>query len=134
MNRIPFSRKAQRGEGKIGCLIAFVVVGVFGAAAYKAVPVFVSNNNFKNAVQALSVTASTRQMDEIRKEVRAKAVEFGIPEATVPGAVELTKTGDNFQGSVTVRYNFSRKIDFYGVTTFDYVTQETVSYPYMDAR
>ena len=29
----------QRGEGKLGCFISILVLGVVGAVAYKAVPI-----------------------------------------------------------------------------------------------
>lgn len=134
MNRISVNGKAQRGEGKIGCLVAALVIGLVGAIGVKLVPVLSSNNELKDITKALATSASVRPLEELKKDVRAKALELKIPEAAEPGAIEFSKSGDHLQGVVTVRYNFSRKIDFYGVTTFDYVTQESVTYPYMDAR
>lgn len=128
------SRHSQRGEGRIGCFLSAVVIGVVGAAGYKALPVLMTNNEFKDAVRAIATTASVRPVEELRKEIRAKAVELKIPEAADPNAVQLTKSGDNLQGTITIRYNYSRKIDFYGAFSVDVVTHDTVSLPYMDAR
>lgn len=128
------SRRSQRGEGRIGCLISAVFIGLVGAAGYKALPVLMSNNEFKDAVKAIATTASVRPVEELKKEIRAKAVELKIPEAADPRAVELSKSGDNLQGTITIRYNYSRKIDFYGAFSVDIITQDTVALPYMDAR
>lgn len=136
MNR-PFRlspRNAQRGEGRIGCLISFLVIAAVGAAGYKAVPVLTSNNDFKSSVKAIATNASTRPLEDLKKDIRAKALELRIPEATQAGAVELSKSGDNLQGTVTIRYNYTRKIDFYGAFSVDLVTQDTVTLPYLDAR
>lgn len=136
MNRSRFSTttRAQRGEGQVGCIIMAVVFSIVGALAFKAVPVFIANNNFKEAAINIATRTSTTSVEELQQEIRAKAKEYGVVEAMEPGAVILTKSGDKFQGTFRLKFNYTRKIDFYGLTTVDWVTDSSSEGKYMDAR
>lgn len=133
-SRFPLTSRAQRGEGQIGCIIMAVVFSIVGALAFKAVPVFISNNNFKEAAVNIATRTSTTSVEELQKEIHAKAKEYGVPEAMEPGAVVLTKSGDKFQGTFRLKFNYTRKIDFYGLTSVDWVTNSSSEGKYMDAR
>lgn len=132
--RLSQASRTQRGEGQIGCVIMAVVFSIIGAAAFKAVPVLISNNNFKEAAVNIATRTSTTSVDELQKEIRAKAKEYGVAEAMEPGAVVLTKSGDKFQGTFRLKFNYTRKIDFYGLTTVEWVTDSSSEGKYMDAR
>lgn len=124
----------QRGEGKIGCIVSLLVLAILVAAGFKLVPVLFSNNELKNAADNIAVRAGILPLPTLELQLRDKAKELGIPEALAPGAMVMTKSGDANAGSCTVRLNYTRKIDFYGVYSFDLVTKETKTVGYMDVR
>lgn len=128
------NHNGQRGEGKIGCIVSLLVVALLVAAAFQVVPVLFSNNDFVSAAENIAGRAAINPQATIEVQIRNKAKEIGIPEALVPGAVVVTKTGDNSSGNCTVRIRYTRKIDFYGIYTYPLETNVTKSIPYMDAR
>ncbi len=124
----------QRGEGKIGCIVTLLVIALLGAVGFKAVPVYFSNNEFLTAVENVVGRAGILPQATIEAQINQQAREQNIPEALAPGAIVVTKVGDGQAGSCTVRINYTRKIDFYGVFTYPLVTEKTQVVPYMDAR
>jgi len=123
----------QRGEGKIGCIVSLAVVAILVAAAFQVVPVLFSNNDFLSSVENIAGRAAIIPQATIEAQIRQKARELEIPEATTAGAVTVTKTGEG-TGTCTVRIRYTRKIDFYGIYTYPLETNVTKSIPYMDAR
>jgi len=128
------NNRNQRGEGKIGCIVTLLILSVAGAAAFQFVPVLFSNNDFLNSVENIAGRAGILSQSTIEAQINQKARELGIPEAIAPGAVMVTKVGDNQQGTCTVRINYTRKIDFYGFFTYPLKTEKVKAVPYMDAR
>jgi len=126
--------RQQRGEGKIGCIVTLLVLSIAGAAAYQFLPVLFSNNDFLNSVESIAGRAAIIPLPGIEAQINQKARELNIPEALAPGAVVVTKSGDNFQGTCTVRLNYTRNINFYGIFSFPYKTETVKSVPIMDAR
>jgi hypothetical protein len=128
------TRDHQRGEGKIGCIVTLLSLSIVGAAALQVVPVLFSNNEFLGAIENIAGQASILPQANIEAKINQKARELNIPEALVPGAIIITKAGDNQSGTCTVRIKYTRKIDFYGVFTYPFETDKTKAIPYMDAR
>lgn len=128
------NHRQQRGEGKIGCIVSLLILSLAGAAAFQFVPVLLSNNNFLNSVESIAGRAAIIPLPGIVAQINQKARELNIPEALAPGAIVVTKSGDNFQGTCTVRLNYTRNIDFYGIFSLPYKTETVKSVPIMDAR
>lgn len=128
------NKRSQRGESKVGCTISFLVLAILIAVALKLVPVLFSNNDFLNSVENIAGRAGVLPQATIEAQIRQKIKELEIPEALAPGAVVITKVGDNMAGTCTVRVKYTRKIDFYGVFTLSLETDKTKSIPYVDAR
>jgi len=126
--------KQQRGEGKIGCIVSLLILSVTVAAGMKVVPVLFSNNDFLNAVEGIAGRAAIIPLPNIEAQINQKARELNIPEALAPGAIVVTKTGDNLQGACVVRLNYTRNINLYGIFTFPYKTETVKTVPIMDAR
>jgi len=124
----------QRGEGKIGCIITVLVISIVGAAAFQAVPVLYSNNEFSNSVENLAGRAAIIPLPTIEAQIRQKAQELGITEALAPGAIVLNKIQGGQFGTCTVRVRYTRKIDFYGVFTYPLETNLDKSISIVDAR
>ena len=120
----------QRGEGKIGCIVSLLVVGVLGAAAYKAVPVYYGNSELIDACGFIASGASSKPVETIEREVKDKAKELMVVEALRDkGAIRVTKTSGSEAGTCTITLRYKRVIDFYGVYQWTLVTEERVSKP-----
>lgn len=128
------NNRNQRGEGKIGCIVTLLVLSVTVAAAIKVVPVLFSNNDFLNAVESIAGRAAVVPLPNIEAQINQKARELNIPEALSPGAIVVTKTWDNYQGTCVVRLNYTRNIDLYGIFSYPYKTETVKTVPIMDAR
>lgn len=124
----------QRGEGKIGCVVSILVFALCIAIAIKVVPVLFSNNDFSSSIDNIAARAGILPQPTIELQLRDKARELGIPEALAPGALVVTKAGDHMQGTCTVRVQYTRKIDFYGMYSYPLETKVTKNVLYMDAR
>jgi len=127
-------RPSERGEGKIGCFISLLVLLLAAAVAFKIVPVMFADSSLVSTAEDLGSRAGVLSVGSLEQQLRAKAVELEIPEALPKGAMSFTVMGDRSSGTCVVRLNFKRKIDFYGMYTFDLDVDKTISRPYMDAR
>ena len=126
----PFHR-SQRGEGKIGCIVSLMVLAILTGVAFKAVPVYWSDNELKDAAKDIASRASVIPVAAIELQLRAKARDLEIGEAIVPGAIKATKSGDGSQGTCTISLRYKRKIDLYGVYTWVVEVDTAMSAPYL---
>lgn len=122
-------RSRQAGEGKAGCFGSLVFVGLLAAVGIKAIPVYYSNTELVKACNDDIAPEASRYPEEaIVEQVRAKAKSLEIPEALKAGAVTVhlaPSSGDN-PGNVRIILRYSRPVDFYGVYTYTFVTEETI--------
>ena len=129
-------RTRQAGEGKVGCFSTLAVVGILVAIAIKAGPVYYSNNEFKKALaddigpsasRANSSMSAEDLADTITKAARLKAKELDIPEAQKEGAIRIVvqQAGGDTPGNVHFVLHYSRPVDFYGVYSYTFETDET---------
>lgn len=123
------SRTRERGEGKIGCIISLIVLIAVAAAGLKIVPVLYSNNNLEDAALRKAETAAGRPIEDLQKELKAEAQKLEIMEALAPGAIVISKHTANVGGTITVVLKFTRKVDLYGITQFDIVTDKRIDQP-----
>ena len=120
----------QRGEGKIGCFVSLLVLGVLGAAALKAVPVYYGNNELYDACDFIASGASKKPIETIEREVKDKAKELGVVEILMTkNAVRVTKTSNGEAGICTITLHYSRTIDFFGAYKWTQVTDKRISKP-----
>jgi hypothetical protein len=126
------SRYRQRGEGKVGCIVSLLVMTVLVATGLKAIPVYWGNNELKDAAKDAATRASVLKVESIELQLREKARDLGIAEALAPGAIKATKTGDNNQGTCTIRMRYRQKIDFYGVYQWTWDVSEDITSPYLN--
>lgn len=124
-------RHRQRGEGKIGCILSMLVLISLAAVAVKAVPVYWSNNELKDAAEDMASRASVIPTENIELQLRSKARELAIPEAFAKGAITASKRGDGQQGTCVIRLRYKRVIDLYGMYTWTVVTDTEASAPYL---
>ncbi len=125
----PFKTR-QRGEGKLGCIVSLVVLGVIGAAGYKAFPIYYSDRELLDAVKDIGPKASGIPTSEgVEALVRAKARELEIPEVLGDvNAVHVTMTPSttDVPGHCIIRLSYKRTVDFFGLYQYTFVTDERV--------
>lgn len=122
--------RQQRGEGKLGCIVSLLVLGVLGAAAYKAVPVYYGNSELVDACDFIASGASRKPLETVEREVKDKARELGVVEALVDkGAIRVSKAGGGDAGTCTITLKFRRTIDFYGVYKWTLVMDRRITKP-----
>jgi Tfp pilus assembly major pilin PilA len=120
----------QRGEGKIGCMVSLLVLGVAAAVAIKAVPVYYGNSELVDACDFIASGASKKPIETLEREVKEKARDLGVIEAlTDKGAIRITKTGGGDSGFCTITLRYKRTIDFYGAYKWTLVTDKRITKP-----
>ncbi|HEU4952151.1 MAG TPA: hypothetical protein VFT46_09355 [Holophagaceae bacterium] len=123
-------RTRQAGEGKVGCFLTLAIVVVAVAAGIKAIPIYYSNNELVTACENdIAPMASRATDEEVMAQVRAKAKELEIQEALAPGAITvkvIPSGNDNTPGNVHIGLNYSRDVDFYGITTYKFETKQSI--------
>ena len=130
-------RTRQAGEGKVGCFVTLTILIIAIATAIKAGPVYYSNNELVSAINSdIGPGASRARSDmpaedlanQVATQIRSKAKELEIPEALKPGAVTVTAsqgTSDT-PGNVHVVLRYTRPVDFYGVYSYNFDTDQTL--------
>jgi hypothetical protein len=125
------SRRRQRGEGKIGCIVSFLILAVIVAIALKVVPIYWSDNELKDAATDLASRASSVPVEALTLQMKSKAKEIEIGEALAPGAIRVVKKGDLQQGTCVISLHYTRKVDLYGVYQWPVVVDTEISAPYL---
>jgi len=122
--------RKQRGEGKIGCIVSMLVLGLIVAVAIKAVPVYYGNSELADACDFIASGASKKPIETLEREVKEKARELNVVEAlTDKGAIRITKTGGGDAGTCTIVLRYKRTINFYDVYKYTIVTDKRISKP-----
>ncbi len=121
--------KAQRGEGKIGCIVSLVVLVILGGIAAKIVPYWWAVDQLISSADELASRAGVLNDATLAAQLKTKAGELELNEALKPGAIGISKLGDS-SGTCTITLKFKRDIDFYGVTSYTWVTDKRIAKPY----
>lgn len=104
----------QRGEGRLGLIIAVAVVGAAIFAAVQYVPVRVTAYQFRDFIEQECRMAAVRDGDEaVRERILDKAIELRIP---------LDKTNLKLQrtrSEMIISASYTHPIDF-KVTRYDF--------------
>lgn len=73
-------RKGERGEGRIGLLVALAVVGIGAFLGVKIIPVKINAYEFRDFVEQECRTAAlTREDKKIAKNIMEKAADLELP-------------------------------------------------------
>ncbi|HKA36255.1 MAG TPA: hypothetical protein VKH43_05510 [Thermoanaerobaculia bacterium] len=72
-------RNRARGSGRIGCILWLAVLAAAGYIGYKVIPVKVATSTFYDFMQEEAAFASIRPVQQLQKEILAKAKELDIP-------------------------------------------------------
>jgi hypothetical protein len=128
------NRKAERGEGKVGCLISLAVFVVAALVVYKLLPVYLHYDELVTFAKESAVRAGIQSTDDMQTALVNKAKVLEIREATVPGAIQVSRTGDKNAGVCNITIKYSQNVDFFGVTSVKLDFDKSVSLNYVDSR
>ena len=97
----------QRGEGKIGCVVTLLVLILLVSAAFKAVPVFFSNNE---VITAVEMYAEAGQLERRAKQLKAQAKDslVGVAGNTGQYVVRWVQVGES---DISYHRKASEKLD-----------------------
>ncbi len=120
----------QRGEGKLGCIVSLLIMGILVATSIKAVPVYYGNSELIDACDFIASGAANKPIETLEREVKQKAAELGVVEAlNNKSAIRITKTGTRDAGICTITLRYKRTIDFYGAYKLTLATEKNISKP-----
>jgi len=112
-------RHGERGEGRVGALIALAVVGIAIFLGVKIIPVRVAAYEFRDFVEQECRYAAVRKHDtQVRNRILEKAEELEIP--LDPKRLELKRT----RSEMIIRASFEQPID---LKVYTYVYKYEVS-------
>jgi len=113
----------ERGEGRLGTLLALTVLAVLIYLGVKVVPVMVNTYAFKDFLQEEARFASVRRDDEeIRERVWKKARELELPVEMK----QIRTERSNSRFDIAIKYTVSIVTPVY---TYNLVRDEQVSSP-----
>ena len=121
-----WTRKGQRGEGKIGCMVSLVVFVALSAVAFKIVPYWWAVDQVVSTADELASRAGTLNAETITSQLKAKARDQEVFEAMKPGAITVSISGAGDNGTCTITLRFTRDIDLYGVTKVNWSTDKRI--------
>jgi hypothetical protein len=125
-------RIQERGEGKVGCIVSLVILGVAIAAGLKIIPVYYANNNLKDVAIRKAESAAGRPTEALVKELQQEARNLEIQEALAPDAITAVKKKGADMTNIIVTLKYSRNIDLYGITTITIPTNEKIDRPVLE--
>jgi hypothetical protein len=103
-------RRAQAGEGKVGCILWAIVVLIGGLIAFKAIPVNIASSELYDFMVEQAKWAGGTSPEVLEKRIIAKAFELKLP--LDPKKCEVVRSGDN----VRMRAQFTVPLEFPGYT------------------
>jgi hypothetical protein len=102
--------RGQTGDGKIGCIIWLMLLGVGALVAWKAIPVKIQTSELYDYMVEQAKWAGGAPSDALQRRIFNKAIELGLPVETKQVTVE--KPGDK----VRMRAAFTVPLEFPGYT------------------
>ncbi|HXK62079.1 MAG TPA: hypothetical protein PLP42_19510 [Acidobacteriota bacterium] len=115
--------RAQRGEGRFGCVVTLLLLFVFGLACFRCLPVFLDKMDFEDQLERIASEGGSRGWDaeSVKHQIRelAKVKQFEM----APEDLRVLTTGRP-GGELRIDVKYSRTVDLAGYSyTFRFHTQ-----------
>lgn len=101
---------AQRGEGKLGCLLGLVLLAVAGLVAYRLIPLKVKTADLRETVIDEARSAGSRDDNSIRQAIYQQAVRLELP--VTPEMVKIRRAN----AYIYVEVDYTVPVEFPGFT------------------
>jgi hypothetical protein len=115
-------------------MMTLLVLLLFGALAFKLVPVYYGNSQLASYADDVAAQAGVDPLPVLQAKLRAKAKELDIPEALGEGAIGISASGTKDAGTCTVTLDYTRTVDLYGVYPLVIATRKLISSQYINAQ
>ena len=100
--------RGDRGEGRVGCVIWVLVVGLIGYCLYQIVPAKIANSSFDDAMTEQASFGSIKSVKQIEYDLLQKANDLGVP--VTKDNLIITKTREK----ITIEAHYTVEIVFFG--------------------
>jgi hypothetical protein len=104
--------RGERGEGRTGCVLWLIFVGLIAYLLYEVVPVRISAGQFQDAMQEQATFAASHSDKEIATELVTKASELRLP--IHRDQLTITRTRE----SIAIEAEYTVPIQFFGIWTY----------------
>ena len=104
---------SERGEGRVGLLVALILVGLVVFAAVKFIPVYIAAYDMRDMVRGEASRATLKTDDQVLKALLDKAAELDLP--ITKKNIQMSRTQSKFR----IKMQFEMPIDL-AVTTYIY--------------
>jgi hypothetical protein len=101
-------RRGASGEGRVGCAIWLVIVGLIGYGLIKIVPVKIANSSFDDAMTEQASFGSIKTLKQIEFDLLEKAKDLQVP--VTKQNLKITKTREK----ITIEAHYEVVIVFFG--------------------
>ena len=101
------SRTGPPGQGRVGCLLWAVALGIALLVAWKALPVKITDVEFDDFLEQQAQFAGRSKGEDIRKRILKRAKELDIPLDPKDLVVEKSNARVRIRCSYTVELDFS---------------------------
>ena len=110
--------RAQAGDGKLGCILWLLLVGVGALIGWKTIPVKIATSELYDFMIEQAKWAGSTPPETIEKRILGKAQELKLP--VDPKKVNAERYGDN----IRMRATFTVPLEFPGYTyNWDFALQ-----------
>jgi len=113
---------STRGEGRLGLLVALILVGAVIYCAVKFVPVYIAAYDMRDLVRGESARATLKTDDQILKTLLDKASELDLPVSRKN--IQMNRSPSKFR----IKVQFEIPVDL-AVTTYIYKYDQTEETP-----
>lgn len=104
--------RAQLGDGKLGCLLWLLLVGIGGMIAFKAIPVKIATSQLYDFMVEQAKFSTRSSTDAIENRIVRRARDLDLP--VDKKAVKVTRMGDR----IRMQARFTVPLEFPGYTYY----------------
>jgi hypothetical protein len=98
----------QRGAVGIGCVVWLVILIIVSYCLVQIVPVKIKTSQFYDFMQEEAGFGSIKSLDQLQKEILAKAKELGIPVTKESLTLKRSKE------AITIEAHYELPVEFFG--------------------
>ena len=117
------SRRSQRGEGNLGCVLWAIALGLVVLICWKMVPVKIASARLYDFMEEQAKYAAKKSPEKIAKGIVNRAAELELP--VTDKDVEVRRIGD----SIKMRVSYTVDVEFPGYTyewDFEHVVDRAI--------
>lgn len=119
--------KGERGEGKLGCLVVLLLLGVFVFISAKTVPVYLDKLEFEDELARVASKAGVDASETKAVEKKVLAVAASKDFDATPDDVTVVRVAKFGPSEIRIRVLYRRKVNFVGDLNYVFHFESKVS-------